>query len=220
MLSDDEIPELKFTLAKIYPITDRSLSGLSHSRQTEKLIDGGASLIQLRDKYAASRDFYEDALSAVRIAKDREVRIIINDRVDIALMAGAHGVHLGQDDVPPEEARSLLGDDAIIGYSTHNVAQAHLAATSAMVDYIAFGPIFPTFSKSDPEPIVGIVGLREAREAVGRIPLVAIGGINAENISAVIAAGADSAAMIGELYRDKTDISSRFKELAASQLRE
>jgi thiamine-phosphate pyrophosphorylase len=123
---------------------------------------------------------------------------------------GVHppGVHLGQDDLPPEAARRLLGSEAIIGYSTHSLAQAQEAATLP-IDYLAIGPIFQTSTKSDASPVVGLEGLRAVRNAVGEIPLVAIGGITAENAASVIEAGADSVALISGLLSDPTSISAR-----------
>src|SRR5918911_2140458 len=124
--------------------------------------------------------------------------LLVNDRADIALAIGADGVHLGQDDIPPRAARSLLGDKAIIGFSTHSVEQAARAARLP-VDYVAIGPVFATSSKENPDPTVGLEGVARARESVGQIRLVAIGGINEENARAVLDAGADPVAVISAL---------------------
>jgi thiamine-phosphate pyrophosphorylase len=129
------------------------------------------------------------------------VQLIINDRVDLALAVGAHGVHLGQDDMPPDAARRLLGPNAIIGYSTHNIEQA-IAAIKLPIDYLAIGPIFATTTKSDTAPVLGLEGSRAVREAIGRFPLVAIGGITHANAREVIQAGADSVAVISALLSD------------------
>lgn len=185
----------RLELPRVYPITDRKLSGLSHSEQVRRLAAAGASLIQLREKHLSAGEFYEEAVKAVAAAREAGVILLINDRVDIAKMAGADGVHLGQDDLPPAAARRLLGDDAIIGLSTHSLVEA-IAAANEPVDYIAFGPIFPTDTKSDTEPVVGLGQLAEIRNALPNVPLVAIGGINAANVAAVIEAGADTAAVI------------------------
>src|SRR5438105_15898425 len=115
---------MSFELPKLYPITDRRLSGLSHAEQVARLSDGGARVVQLREKNLSPREFYREAEEALRVARERGVRLVINDRADIALALGADGVHLGQDDVPPDAARALLGDKAIIGFSTHSVEQA------------------------------------------------------------------------------------------------
>ena len=192
----------EFKLPKVYPITDPRLSGLSHSEQIGSLIEGGASLVQIRDKYASSKEFFEIVRECVEI---QDVRLIVNDRVDIAMMAGADGVHLGQDDLSPTEARKLLGPDAIIGFSTHTIEQA-VAALELPVDYIAFGPIFPTTTKPDHDAVVGLGTLRKIRGRIGNFPLVGIGGINLENLAAVIDAGADSVAMISALVADPSTI--------------
>ncbi|MEZ5427192.1 MAG: thiamine phosphate synthase [Pyrinomonadaceae bacterium] len=186
---------MKFSLPKIYPITDRQISGLSHAGQVERLIEGGARLIQLREKRASSLEFYEQAEKALKIARRFRVRILINDRVDIALTLRADGVHLGQDDLPPEEARRILGPDAIIGFSTHSVEQA-IKAVEMPIDYLAVGPVFPTRTKEDPDETVGLEGVRSVRRSVGDFPLVAIGGITWQNFPQVLRNGADSAAVI------------------------
>lgn len=206
---------MRFILPKIYPITDRALSGLSHAEQVRRLIDGGASLIQLRDKTASTAEFYKAAVESVALARNFEVKIIINDRVDIALAAGAHGVHLGQDDLPPEHARVILGADALIGFSTHSVEQAR-AAVSLPIDYVAIGPIFSTLTKSDAQPAVGLEDLRRARSEMEDFPLVAIGGINGSNITSVLEARAVSAAVIGDIMSDAPNITARMRQLLGS----
>ncbi len=206
---------MSLALPKLYPITDARLSGLSHAEQVERLIAGGATLIQLREKHAGPGEFYSDALEALRIARAKGARIIINDRADIALALNADGVHLGQDDLPPEAARALLGQRAIIGYSTHNVEQAAAAAVSLPIDYLAIGPIFPTSTKENPDPVVGLEGLRRVRRAIGAMPLVAIGGITHGSAPDVIAAGADSVAVVVALLADSTRIEEHTRKLLA-----
>jgi len=201
-----------FQLPKIYPITDPEISGLTHREQVELLIAGGARMIQLRDKNASPRDFYTTAKDALDVARKHHVLLIINDRVDIALALGADGVHLGQDDLPPEKARLILGDAAIIGFSTHSIEQAARAA-KLPVDYIAIGPIFTTRSKRDPDAEVGLRGIEKVRQVIGTMPLVAIGGITGETLASVLAAGADSAAMIGALLADPARIEHRVAEM-------
>jgi thiamine-phosphate pyrophosphorylase len=188
-------------LPRIYPLTDVGLSGLSHAEQVELLSRGGATLIQLREKHMPAREFYEQAKNAVRPG----VQLIINDRVDLALAVGAHGVHLGQDDMPPDAARKLLGPNAVIGYSTHNIEQA-IAATKLPIDYLAIGPIFATTTKGDAAPVLGLDGLRAVRHAIGAFPLVAIGGITHANARDVIEAGADSVAVISALLSNSSRI--------------
>jgi len=183
---------------------------MSHAAQVERLAAGGATLIQLREKTASPRDFCDAALDAIAVARRLGVRVIINDRVDIAIAVEADGVHLGQDDLPPERARLLLGDDRIIGYSSHSLEQA-LEADSAPVDYIAFGPIFSTATKANPDAAVGLEGLRGIRARISK-PLVAIGGITLESARRVIEAGADSVAIVSDLYTTG-DIANRCREL-------
>jgi thiamine-phosphate pyrophosphorylase len=207
---------MSFELPKLYPITDRRLSGLSHAEQVARLCDGGARLVQLREKRLSPREFYQEAGEALRVARARGVKLIINDRADIALALGADGVHLGQDDMPPEAARTLLGEGAVIGFSTHNVEQA-IAAARLPVDYIAIGPVFATTSKQNPDPQVGLEGARRVREAVGCVPLVAIGGVTRENAPAVLASGADSVAVISALLdpEDPSEITRLTRDFLA-----
>lgn len=205
---------LRFELPKLYPITDARLTGLSHAEQVERLCAGGARLVQLREKHLSPREAYSQARNALRVARACGARLIINDRADLALAIGADGVHLGQDDLPPEAARSLLGPQAVIGFSTHNLEQAHEAARLP-VNYIAIGPIFPTSSKENPDPRVGLEELARVREAVGPIPLVAIGGIDRENMRAVLSAGADSVALIGALLGEPSEIEERTARMLA-----
>lgn len=189
---------MRINLPKIYPITDARLSSLSHAEQVRRLSAGGATFVQLREKHLSPREFYTEAEDALRVARELGVRLVINDRVDIALALAADGVHLGQDDLPPAAARKLLGERAVIGFSTHNEEQAR-EAMRLPVDYLAIGPIFQTSSKENPDPVVGLEGLRRVRRIVGQIPLVAIGGIRPENAREVLEAGADSVAVISLL---------------------
>jgi thiamine-phosphate pyrophosphorylase len=202
-------------LPRIYPLTDVSLSGLSHAEQFRLLTLGGATLVQLREKHLPALDFYEQSKAALDIAKQTGVQLIINDRVDVALAVGAHGVHLGQDDLPPDAARRLLGNLAIIGYSTHNIDQA-LAAVKLPIDYLAIGPIFQTTTKTDTSPVLGLEGLRAVRRAIGEFPLVAIGGITHANARAAIEAGADSVAVISAVLSDPERIVDTTRSLIQS----
>jgi thiamine-phosphate pyrophosphorylase len=188
---------MSFSLPRIYPITDIVISGLSHAHQIERLAAGGASLIQLREKRASPREFYQAAVEAMSAAGRLGVQIIINDRIDIAIAVKADGVHLGQDDLPPNRARRLLGESRIIGLSTHSLEQA-LAADSTPVDYIAIGPVFQTSTKDKRDAAVGLETVSQIRHHISK-PLVAIGGITLEAARAVIAAGADSVAVIADL---------------------
>ena len=192
----------------LYPITDRHLSGLSHADQVAQLTDCGVTLIQLREKIDPPSKFYADAEAALRVAHDRGVRLIINDRVDIALALRADGVHLGQEDLAPGAARRILGDDAIIGLSTHNLEQARLAAQMP-VDYVAIGPIFATATKRSANPPLGLAGLAHLRQSLGTIPLVAIGGITSENSGLVLKAGADAVAVISDIWAAASETSGK-----------
>lgn len=208
------------TLPKLYPITDARISGVSHAVQVRRLVDGGARLVQIREKPITSAEWFDDVAEAVGIAHVAGAKIIINDRVDIAMALAADGVHLGQDDLPPDEARKLLGGGAIIGFSTHSIEQAR-AAVQLPIDYVAFGPIFTTSSKIDSQPVVGLEMLRRVRSVIGSMPLVAIGGITAGNLREVLDAGADSAAMIGAVIADAARITERmadFDYLASESL--
>lgn len=206
---------MPISLPRIYPITDTTVSGLSHTEQVKRLIDGGATFIQLRDKQATPKDFLRDAGEALAVARLNHVRIIINDRVDVAMAVDADGVHLGQTDMPVEAARALLGTQAIIGFSTHNRQQVEFAATLP-ADYIAFGPIFDTQTKTDHEPVVGLHGLSELKEILAKTPLVGIGGITEANFPAALKAGADSVAVISDLLKEPNKIPEKLRRMLAS----
>jgi thiamine-phosphate pyrophosphorylase len=163
----------------------------------EALAASGVELIQYRNKTATSRQFFEFSRQLSKSLGARGVRLIVNDRPDIALLADAGGVHLGQDDLSVEDARVVCGPDRWVGFSTHTLEQVAVAdATSA--DYIAFGPIFPTVTKKNPDPVVGTELLRKARRLTKK-PLIAIGGITLERATEVYHAGADSLAVIRDL---------------------
>ena len=195
-------------LPRVYPIVDlAAFAGLADPIQAvcrfaEDLIAGGATILQLRDKHGDARRTLSCARELCRIVRGR-ARLIVNDRSDVALAAGADGVHLGQDDLPPSLIRPIFtaaaGDkrQLWIGYSTHNLDQVRLA-DAMPVDYIAVGPIFATSSKANPDPVIGLEGVRQARQATTK-PLVAIGGINRANCLQVREAGADSVAVISDL---------------------
>lgn len=206
----------RLTLPKLYPLTDARLSGLAHAEQVRRLAAGGARLVQLREKHAGAREFCAAAERAVALARELGVVLIVNDRADIALAARSGGVHLGQDDLDPTAARRLLGDDFIIGYSTHNLEQARAAARLPL-DYVAFGPVFPTRTKERPDPTVGLEALGRVRDALGpATPLVAIGGITRETARAVLNAGADSIAVVSALVAEPEEIERRTREFLAA----
>jgi thiamine-phosphate pyrophosphorylase len=198
--------------AHLYPITDQHLSGISHEEQVLLLSDRGARLVQLREKVDSPLRFFAQVEAALRVARNRGVKIIINDRVDIALALDADGVHLGQDDLPPEAARRILGSEAIIGFSTHNRTQAILAAQMKL-DYIAIGPIFSTNTKESKNPPLGLEELARIKQITGAIPLVAIGGITNNNKTSVLDAGADVVAVIRELWLPAGDANNSTKHV-------
>ncbi|NOT46567.1 MAG: thiamine phosphate synthase [Acidobacteria bacterium] len=203
---------VKIPLPAIYPITDTSISGLSIPEQVQYFIAGGAKLIQIREKNASSRAFLKAVEASIAIARTYDVRVIVNDRVDIAMLSKADGVHLGQEDLSPNHARQLLGPEAIIGYSTHTIDQVRSAA-ELPIDYLAFGPVFPTSTKSDPDPVVGLKILRQVKKIAGDLPLVAIGGITAENLRSVLDAGADTAAIISGVLSKPRNIAENVADL-------
>ena len=203
---------MRVQLPRIYPITDPRISSLTHTQQVKGLIDGGATFIQLRDKSGSARAFFEDALHALRIARSAGATIIINDRVDVALALGADGVHLGQTDLPVPIARQLLGANVIIGYSTHNLEQVR-AAANLPIDYLAFGPVFQTRSKKNPDPTVGLASFREIKALAGPRPVVAIGGIDRSTVCTVFDAGADSAAIISDILSTPERIAENMHDL-------
>lgn len=185
-------------LPKLYAITDTNLSNCSHVEIVERLLAGGARLIQLRDKEASAKELFEAAQSCLKLTRAAGATLLINDRVDVALAAEADGVHLGQEDLTVTEARALLGPNKIIGVSTHSLAQVEAAALTA-ANYLAVGPIFSTTTKTNPDPVVGLELLKQASQLTS-LPLVAIGGITLDSARAVLAAGAQSIAVISALY--------------------
>ncbi|MGH9850187.1 MAG: thiamine phosphate synthase [Blastocatellia bacterium] len=196
-------------LPRLYAITDGQLSNCTHEEIVRMMLAGGARLIQLRDKDASARELLDQARACVKLTREAGAKLIINDRVDVALTVGADGVHLGQEDVSVEDAREILGEDKIIGISTHSIDQFR-AALETPASYIAIGPVYPTKTKENPAQVVGLELVREAKRLTDR-PLVAIGGITAERAPEVMAAGADSVAVISALYPwpEKLDLMSR-----------
>jgi thiamine-phosphate pyrophosphorylase len=185
----------------------------SHVVLAEQMIAAGARLLQLRFKERPTREFVAVARAIQARTAATGATLLINDRVDIALLVGANGVHLGQEDLSVADARRLLGEDPILGLSTHNLAQAESAANEGIVDYIGFGPIYATSSKSNPDPAQGLAGLRRVRSQAA-LPIVAIGGITAATAPDVLAAGADAVAVIGALTH-APDVSVRVREFLA-----
>ncbi|MEF9425867.1 MAG: thiamine phosphate synthase [Candidatus Mariimomonas ferrooxydans] len=176
----------------LYLITDRTISGLSHSEIARQAISAGVRTIQLREKNMSRKALYLEAASLRSLTSGHRATLIINDYVDIGLAVNADGVHLGQDDMPIKEARKMLGKNKIIGISTHSLKQA-LSAQKAGADYIGFGPIFSTATKNAGVP-KGINSLTEIRRHI-TIPVIAVGGITIKKTPAVLKAGADAIAV-------------------------
>jgi thiamine-phosphate pyrophosphorylase len=190
-------------LPRLYAIADATFG--DPVRLAQELFDGGARLVQLRNKKAGARELLVQLERILSIAP-KEAHVLVNDRVDVALIGKAAGVHLGQTDLPPASARQILGPDSIVGFSTHNMEQA-LAAESLPVDYIALGPIFATSTKENPDPVVGLENLAAICKVVHK-PVVAIGGIRLENARQAIDAGAQCVAVIRNLL-EHADIAGR-----------
>ena len=189
---------MKFTLPPIYPITDKKLARrTSHLSILKELVRGGAQFVQIRDKSTPLGELLRDLRKCVEFAEKKEVTLIVNDRCDLALSCGAMGVHLGQEDLPPTEARSILGAKRIIGFSTHSMAQVR-KSSGFPIQYIGFGPVYRTSTKENPCPVVGLRKLSRACTS-SSVPVVAIGGIGLEQVKEVLDAGAASAAVISAL---------------------
>ncbi|MDO8547116.1 MAG: thiamine phosphate synthase [Nitrospirales bacterium] len=182
-------------LSGLYLILDPAVAGSrSLADIVSMALDAGVRLFQLRMKTSETRKLYEMAAVLCSLVQKGGGTFIVNDRVDVAKVIGADGAHLGQEDLPLADARAILGPGRLIGISTHNLAQA-VEAEAGGADYIGFGPVFPTATKENPDPVVGVDGLREVRARV-RIPVVAIGGITPKNAGDVRAAGADGIAVV------------------------
>jgi thiamine-phosphate pyrophosphorylase len=198
-------------LPRLYPIIVPARIGAGRLddvlRLARQLASGGATLLQLREKHASSAEVLRMA-RALRMALPSTVSIILNDRPDLALAAGVTGVHVGQGDLPPESARKIIGPEGWLGVSTHNPSQVE-AADQTSANYVAIGPIFTTSSKDNPDPVLGLDGLRKARLLTAK-PLVAIGGITLHNFRQALDAGADSVAVIGELISNPAKTTAQF----------
>jgi thiamine-phosphate pyrophosphorylase len=193
-------------LPRLYAIVDTAFFSTSEEVIAfgEELVAGGCTVLQYRNKFGNARVILEQARELRRHSRARAPaphlpKLIMNDRADLCLAAEFDGVHVGQDDLSPESVRRIIGPERWLGVSTHNPEQLREAdLTSA--DYLAIGPVFSTFSKQKPDPVVGLDGVRRARQLTGK-PLVAIGGITRANAASVIGAGADSVAVISDLLR-------------------
>lgn len=187
---------------RLYALLDPAVAGSRPLTELAKLIAGQATLVQLRDKHGSTRAMVEEARALSAALEPKRIPLLINDRVDVALAAEAGGVHIGQDDMPPADARALLGRTAIIGLSINTVALAQ-AAPLDLLDYVAIGGVYGTTSKATTKTPIGIAGLREivrtVRARKAGFPICAIAGIDRSNAGEVIDAGADGVAVISAL---------------------
>ena len=189
----------RLVLPRLYVILDAGLLTVPEAECAQKLADVGVRLLQYRNKQASARELFESSKKLVSLLAPLKVSVVVNDRADIAALAGADGVHVGQEDLDVEEARQVVGTKKLVGVSTHNLEQFQRAAASSS-DYIAVGPIFETGTKSNPDPIVGTEFIREVRPLTDK-PIVAIGGITLERAAGIIESGADSVAVISDILR-------------------
>lgn len=189
----------RLALPPLYVILDAALLPSDPIELTKKLLDAGARLFQYRNKTSSSRELLHASQALCMTVRQHGGTFLVNDRADISRLAGATGVHLGQDDLSVAAARDIVGADCLIGLSTHNLRQ-FAAAVESSADYIAVGPIFPTSGKQNPDPVVGVDLIRMARKLTTK-PIVAIGGITLERARGVIDAGADSVAVISDVLK-------------------
>ena len=186
---------MRLVLPRLYVILDAALIPSPERDCAASLAEAGVRLLQYRNKSASARHYLESSRELAETLVPRGVSFFVNDRPDVALLAGASGVHVGQEDLDVEQTRRVVGRDRLVGVSTHNLEQFDRAATSS-ADYIAVGPIFGTSSKANPDLVVGLAFLRRVRGLTEK-PIVAIGGITLERAAAAVEAGADSVAVIG-----------------------
>lgn len=202
-------PEIDYTL---YLVTDRELmTAATVEESVELAIQGGCTLVQLREKTAASRSFYETAVRVREVTARYGVPLIVNDRADIAAAVGADGVHVGQDDLPAGAVRSIIGPDRIIGVSAGNLADA-LAAVEAGADYLGVGAMFATGTKTDANPTT-LAELGRIRQAVS-LPVVAIGGINRETAPLLLGTAIDGLAVVSAIVA-QADIAEAARQMKA-----
>jgi thiamine-phosphate pyrophosphorylase len=199
-------------LPRLYPILDPEIAarhGVDPIAAAEQILEGGATILQFRHKGFFSREVFAQLERVAELCRNAGALFVVNDRADLAALTNA-ALHLGQEDLTPSAARKLVGAKTLIGFSTHNEAQLRAAAAEP-ADYLALGPIFGTASKQNPDPIVGIDELRRLRPLTNR-PLVAIGGITRANAQSILAAGADSVAIIGDLFAEDGNVRTRTEE--------
>jgi len=196
----------------LYAVLDEDLLNTPVPKCAQELISAGVELIQYRAKHSSSRKYFRACSNLAETLASRNARFVVNDRSDIAAMIGAGGVHVGQEDLPPDDARRICGSSLWVGVSTHTLDQVR-AADKTSADYIAVGPIFSTSTKEKPDAVVGTSFIREARKLTQK-PIVAIGGITRERAAEVYEAGADSIAVIRDLLETR-DLAGRAGEFLA-----
>ena len=201
-------------LPRLYPIVDAAFFSTTEEvvAFAQELIAGGCTLLQYRNKSGNARVMLEQVRELRGLSRTRvpapHLRLVMNDRADLCLVAEFDGVHVGQEDLSPESVRGIIGSDRWLGVSTHSPEQMQEASLTS-ADYLAIGPVFSTSSKDRPDPVVGLEGVRRARQLT-RKPLVAIGGITRSNAASVIEAGADSVAVISDLLREPRKSAEEF----------
>ena len=190
---------MRFVPPRLYVILDAALLQQPARQCAVELAQAGVRLMQYRDKSAPARELLAASRELVSALRPFGAALIINDRADVAALAEADGVHVGQNDLEVEQARGIVGVPRWVGVSTHNLEQ-FLSAAASSADYIAVGPVFSTSSKANPDPVVGTEFIRQVRAMTNK-PIVAIGGITLERATSVISAGADSVAVISDILR-------------------
>ena len=184
---------------RVYPILDTETlaqHGIALDTAAAALLEGGAGILQVRQKGHWTRQVFESARQVACLCREAGAVLVVNDRADFAMLLEG-GLHIGQEDLAPRDARKLIGPDALLGFSSHNLEQLS-AAGGEPVDYVALGPVYPTSSKHNPDPVVGVDEVRRLRPLIEK-PLVAVGGITRANAAGVLNAGADSVAVISDL---------------------
>ena len=198
-------------ISRLYPILDIACfeDAAALFTAADELAATSITILQYRNKSGNAREMLDQARELKRrLSTQSHVKLIMNDRADLCVAADFDGLHVGQDDLSPEAARRIIGPDRILGVSTHNPEQL-AAADQTTANYLAIGPVFATTSKANPDPVVGLEGVRRARSLTSK-PLVAIGGITRANANSVIDAGADSVAVISDLIRDPRKSAEEF----------
>jgi thiamine-phosphate pyrophosphorylase len=210
-IPDGTFPVMRTAFPRLYALVVPSRIGSGCLPEicqfARELVEGGATLIQLREKHVSAKEILRLARE-LRRTLPIKVDLIVNDRADVALAAQADGVHIGRDDLSPDAARRIIGPNRVLGLSAHNPEQVE-SADRTSADYVAIGPIFSTISKEKPDPVIGLEGVRRARRMTLK-PLVAIGGVTLQNCRSIIEAGADSVAVISELLGDPRKTAADF----------